>query len=351
MNGLRYTGVPDAALESLIDRTLAELASEIDALRLPCLQAVVLGGGYGRGEGGVLRTPAGNRLYNDLDFFVFTRSADSRTAARIDAALKQLSASREKDLGIAVDFGPAKNISSLKNVASTLMFQELRRGWVPVWGEADLENWIPPLPPARLPRSEAVRLLLNRGMGLIFAGEYLKEERLDPDFIVRNMNKAVLGGGDALLLASGLYRWRGEDRVEAFAGYVRDEGLPSDWASLYERAFRWKLEPEIVLPPDPLAAWRGCRDFYLACVRRCAGVPAEASCEDVARGLHRAASCERSVKNLLRWLLRARGMRPAGAMFDPPVVSVLTRLYAELAPFDNFVTASPRLLALWRLFN
>jgi len=351
MKGARYTGVPDAALGELLDGTLAGIASEIDALHLPCLQAVVLGGGYGRGEGGVLHTPGGSRLYNDLDFFVFTRDADPRTAARIGETLKQLSARREKDLGIAVDFGPAKNISSLKNVASTLMFQELRRGWVPVWGEADLENWIPPLSPARIPRSEAVRLLLNRGMGLIFAGEYLKENRNDPDFIVRNMNKAVLGGGDALLLASGLYRWRGMDRVEAFAGFVRSEGLPADWAALYERAFRWKLEPEIILPPDPLKAWRGCRRFYLACVCRCAGVPAEASSGDVSRGLHRAAQGERSVKNLLRWLVRARGVRPLAAMFDPPVVSVLGRLYAELVCSENCVTASPRLLALWRLFN
>ena len=57
------------------------------------------------------------------------------------------------------------------------------------------------------------------------------------------------------------------------------------------------------------------------------------------------------MKNLLRWLLRARGLRPLGAMFDPPVASVLERLYAELVRSENFVTASPRLLALWRLFN
>ena len=35
------------------------------------LQALVLGGGYGRGEGGVLRTPQGDRPYNDLEFYVF----------------------------------------------------------------------------------------------------------------------------------------------------------------------------------------------------------------------------------------------------------------------------------------
>ncbi len=37
------------------------------------IATVVLGGGYGRGEGGVLRTEAGEQPYNDLEFYVFCR--------------------------------------------------------------------------------------------------------------------------------------------------------------------------------------------------------------------------------------------------------------------------------------
>ena len=351
MSAVRYTGVPDADLAALLDRTLAELSAEIDALRLPCLQAVVLGGGYGRGEGGVLHTPSGGRLYNDLDFFVFSRGADPGAAARIDSALKEISGRYGKTLHIAVDFGPVKNVETLRRVASTLMFQELLRGWVPVWGQAELERWIPALDPSCLPFSEAVRLLLNRGMGLVFAGEYLKNRRNDPDFIVRNMNKAVLGSGDALLIASGDYQWRGRDRARAFAECVRRGNLPPEWASLYEKAFQWKLEPEPVLPEDPRRVWLDCRRFYLDGVCRCAGVPAGSSADRVTAGLHRHVKRERSLKNLLRWLLRAHRLPSAALIFDPPVVPVLGKLYAELCGSETYPDCPSHLYRAWELFN
>ena len=347
----RYTPIPDAAAEAALDEAVKGIAAEIEELRLPKLRAVVLGGGYGRGEGGVRHTPAGGKLYNDLDFFVFSENADDRAAARIDEALRKLAAPWEKKLGIAVDFGPAKNTGSLKSVSHTLMFQELLRGWQPVWGRPDLEQWIPPLDAGELPYSEAVRLLLNRGMGLILAGNFLKEGKDDADFIVRNMNKAVLGGGDALLIASGNYRWSGRDRVSAFAEYVRREKLPPEYADFYEKAFRWKLEPDPVLPADPAGAWRKCRCFFLHSVCRCAGVPAGASARTVADGLHARAGKERSVKNALRWLLRSKTLRRPCTFFDPPVVTVLSMLYAEAVKTEGFADPGTRLYQLWHIFN
>src|SRR6266571_2140097 len=37
------------------------------------LEAILLGGGYGRGEGGVLKTESDDRPYNDLEFYVCLR--------------------------------------------------------------------------------------------------------------------------------------------------------------------------------------------------------------------------------------------------------------------------------------
>ena len=247
MSGWHYTPVPNAEIDALLDRTLKEISEELEALHLPHLQAVVLGGGYGRGEGGILHTPAGPRLYNDLDFFVFSEGADIESAMIIDRTLKGLAGRREKGLGIAVDFGPAKNLSEIRKVGHTLMFQELLRGWQPVWGRIDLAHWIPTLEPDELPYSEAVRLLRNRGMGLVLAADRLKAGDNDADFIVRNMNKALLGGADAVLIAAGEYRWCGGERVEAYAEYVRRADLPAEYAEIYEKAYRWKLEPEPVL--------------------------------------------------------------------------------------------------------
>lgn len=351
MNSARYTLTSDPDIASLLDRFLPAVAAEIDSLQLPKLHAVVLGGGYGRGEGGVRHTPDGGRLYNDLDFFVFSNGAAPHETRLIDRELKKLSARWEKQLEIAVDFGPAKNIAALKSVSHTLMFQELLRGWLPVWGQADLDRWIEPLDPGEIPYSEAVRLLLNRGMGLVLAGNLLKENRIDIDFIVRNMNKAYLGGGDAQLIAAGKYCWRGPERVSAFHEHVRTENLSGEYAELYEKAFHWKQEPEVILPADPAAAWRKCRDFYLDSVALCAGQAPDAELDPVIAGLRRRCAGERSLKNALRWLLRGKGPRALRETFDPPVVTVLKILYSLLKKSDGYADLPVRLHQLWSVFN
>ena len=108
-----FTVIPSPRIEELLKGTLAGIAADIGALKLPGLRAVVLGGGYGRGEGGVLHTEQGDALYNDLDFFVFASGAGRALRARIDRALRELSRPWTEKLGVAVDFGPVKNCSAV----------------------------------------------------------------------------------------------------------------------------------------------------------------------------------------------------------------------------------------------
>ena len=351
MTRSRYTGISSSQVADLLDDALRKIGREIDELHLPQLAAVVLGGGYGRGEGGVLKTPQGDRLYNDLDFFVFSSGGTRRENERIHDELSKVSERWEKALGIAVDFSPVKKLASLRRVSQTLMYQELLHGWVPVWGTIDLGKWIPALRPGELPVSEAIRLLLNRGMGLMFAGEHLNTGKNDADFVVRNMNKAILGCGDAFLLAARQYRWRGQERVEAFRGFVRQKELSEEYASSYETAFHYKLEPVPELPDSPRERWRFCRSFFLETVCRLAGVMVNASTREVCAGLHRAVRKERSCLNLLRWLRRTRAWRPLSMALDPPVVSVLSQLYEECRLTDRVPAYSSRLYRLWQTFN
>ena len=350
MNATNYTIVPSRELTELLDRALQKIGAEIDALRLPKLAQVVLGGGYGRGEGGVRHSLQGDRPYNDLDFFVFSDHADRQERRAIRDALKPISEKWERQLGIAVDFSPVKNLDSLYGVGATLMFQELRRGWKPVWGDAGFTRYIPEREAAKLPITEAVRLLLNRGMGLILAGGELQEGG-DPDFIMRNLHKSVLGGGDALLIASGNYRWHGAERVEALREYAAENVLIPGFAECYAVAFRYKIEPDPRLPEDPMGLWRKCRELYLEAARRVAGYPAAASPNAVAAGLHKAAKNERCFKNFLRWTLRGGGIRPPYAIFDIPFVTVATLVYRLLATGPECPPCPKRLLRLWQKFN
>lgn len=345
----RYTAIASAEVAELLDRTLAGIGADIDAAAIPGLLAVLLGGGYGRGEGGVRHTALGDRPYNDLDFFVVASSAAA--ADGIKAALRNIAEKWEKTLGIAVDFSYAKTPEQLRKAAGTLMFQELLRGYLPVWGKADLAECIPALTPEELPFTEAARLFLNRGMGLVLSGEHISRQSDDADFIVRNLNKAILGSGDALLLAAGLYRWSATERQAAFAGYVQRAGLPEKYATRYEQALRYKSAPDPVLPDDPQAAWQDVREFFLDAVRRAAEVPADADARAVSSGLSRRAAKERSVKNLLRWARRTGKLRCPATWCDAPVVTLLGQLYDRLSRPEVCPDCPPKLRRLWEFFN
>ena len=111
------------------------------------------------------------------------------------------------------------------------------------------------------------------------------------------------------------------------------------------------MEPDPVLPPDPAGAWEKCRDFYLRSVLQCTGSAADAPQETVCADLRRRAGKERSVKNALRWIVRTHSLRSPGAMFDPPVVTVLSELYALLTEKNGFPALPRHLHHLWRIFN
>lgn len=348
MGGNRYTKVSSPAVEAALDAALGAFGEEIRELRLPKLAAVVLGGGYGRGEGGVCRTAQGDRLYNDLDFFAFSRGADRAESRRIAAELAGVAAKWEERLGVAVDISPIKELSELPRVSGKLMYQELVRGWIPVWGEVDLAEFIPPRPPEALPFSEAARLILNRGMGLVFAGERLAAKSSDADFIMRNLHKSQLGGGDALLIAAGKYRWSGGERLDALREYVAENGLSPRLLENYATALHYKELPEPVLPDDPRSMWLDCRECFLEAARHVAGC---ADGGNVADGMHRRASSERSLRNFLRRILRRGPFRPLSTVFDPPEVTVAGRLFALLDTETTYPVCPQSLYRLWCKFN
>lgn len=351
MGEFSYTIIPSPDVAGRVDSALKGIAGALDRLRLPGLACVVLGGGYGRGEGGVLHTPDGDRLYNDLDFFVFSRGAGARARRRIDAETAGLAAEWSGILGVDVDFCRVKDAGRLRGVAGTLMYQELLRGWRPVWGRGELRDWIPETDAQAMPFSEAARLLLNRGMGLVFAGERLSDGADDPDFIVRNMNKAVMGSGDGMLLAAGEYNWSGGRRREIFPEFARRSGLPDAFAAAYEAAWRYKAEPRPELPPEPSAVWRDCRRMFMTAVETVAGAGAGASVSEVCAGLRRRGRGGRSFGNLLRCLKHRGGWRLLGMAFDAPVVSLLGRLYREMAAADGYFRCPADLYGLWKEFN
>lgn len=337
------------AADRLVDDAIRAIGAEIDALAIPRLLGVVLGGGYARGEGGVIlrasrasqvpspksqdpgrvpdgqpatcdlrpATPEEPALSNDLDFYVVAEDgASPADLAAIAAALRPVSEKWTARLGVDVDFSPPKTPWRIRHDEERLMIQELVHGYCDVAGRpgAELFRDVASRDPSALPAMEAVRLLVNRGAGLLLAAE----PGAEPGFVARNINKAILGCGDARLIARGGYRWRAEERAEAL-------GDP-----LYAAAVAWKFRPS----PEPVCDWETARDIWLAAVD---GI-----------GSAHATLRARSLRAALRWIARRRTLGPPRTLGMDPLVRILGEMVPAVrdrAPFP------PSLRRDWDIFN
>ena len=259
---------------------------------------------------------------------------EAETIASIGAALKPVAEKWTEKLGVDVDFA-VKTPWRLKHDEERIMVQELVRGYFDVEGKKGevLFTGIARVDAAKLPWMEAARLLMNRGMGLLFAkckvesvtckveGSSAVESRLsagDRDFVARNINKCILGAGDARLIARRAYKWRAQERAEA----VRDD--------IYTAAVDWKFRPREESVCDWETArmvWRGAYDE----VR-------EAGAGELGRSLREAA----------RWVVRRRSVgmpQSFGQNCTVRVLKCVARCLESRSPIP------PSLRRDWAIFN
>jgi len=326
-------------LDRLVDDACAEMGRELDSLCIPRLAGVVLGGGYGRGEGGVQECKvegmpaAGCRLSNDLDFFAITEEGvpEAETVAAIGEALKPVSEKWTKKLGVDVDFA-VKTPWRLRHDEERIMVQELVRGHFDVAGKKGEELFagIAKVDAAKLPWMEAARLMMNRGMGLLLAAEKLQSivdsRRTTADcrlpnvhsFVNRNINKCILGAGDARLVARHAYAWSAEERASALGD------------GLYSAAVAWKFRPQA----DPVCSWERAREAWLEALGEV--------CAAAGGGRFR------SLRNAARWLVRRRSVGDLRTFALDPVARVLDSVARHVR---DRRAPERSLMRDWQVFN
>lgn len=237
-------------LEAHLARTCEKIAAGLRGL-LPRrkLQAVLLGGGYGRGEGGVLRTPEGDRPYNDLEFYVCLRGNRHLNEKRYGRALHVLGEILTPQAGIEVEF----KIASLRELATrpvSMFSYDLITGhrWL-IGSEPLLARCGHHRDGGQIPLSEATRLLMNRCSGLLFAHEKLQRASFTPgdaDFTRRNIAKAQLALGDAVLVSYGQYHRSVQERHRRLERIVRAENTSwtDDVLAHHAAGVEFKLHPQ-----------------------------------------------------------------------------------------------------------
>jgi hypothetical protein len=205
----RFTTDGSEALEQRLADWCAGFADDLRrVIPVSRLEAVVLGGGYGRGEGGVLRTADGDSPYNDLEFYVFVRGPLLIRERQYKRAVAEISHAWTEKTGLEFE-AKILTFQKIQRSPVSMFYHDLVMGHRWLYGTAqefpDCEHH---RAAHRIPLQEATRLLMNRCSGLLFSAVLLEKELLtvaDADFVRRNISKAQLALGDVVLTALGRY--------------------------------------------------------------------------------------------------------------------------------------------------
>ena len=213
------------------------------------LHALVLAGGYGRGQGGVLRSKTGDEPYNDIEFYLFMPGMAWLNARRYDARLRALGEHLQSLARVHVEF-KIDSLTALRRRTISMFSYDLVARQRIISGEPQVfcgcEHH---LLPATIPSLEATRLLLNRCTGLLLAQRILSENATltndQADFVGRNLAKLQLALGDAVLTALGQYHWNCLERHRRLCGLKASELLPEfeKIRSAHEHGVEFKLHP------------------------------------------------------------------------------------------------------------
>jgi hypothetical protein len=229
------------------------------------LVALVLGGGYARGEGGVVEADGREWPYNDIDFTLVVE----RKEGDIGARLAPISRDFGQQMRIDVDFSRPLTVADIRRWPHWLMWTDLLGGHRVVVGPHDiLTANAPAVLRESPPLIEATRLMLNRGAGLLWSMRIRRdlEKPHDADFVRRNVHKAVLAMGDAIIMARGCHqvRYTGRDGLLAEIAATEPGAVPPALLERYRAALAFRLRPGAAEPEAfPLAELNAAADEWV----------------------------------------------------------------------------------------
>lgn len=255
-----FTVHDDQHIDEAIRQDLSLIVRRVLDLMGDQVVAVVLFGGFGRGEGGVHVDGLDVHPVNDYDIVIVTREPSFLARRKYGSRLHRLAKDLARQIGIKqVDLGLTDK-RSLASAPLTIASYELRAGSKVIYGTLDLPNIMPDFDPTLIPLVEGAKLLFHRGGGLLIATFYLDEngevakENREKFFI--ECQKALLAMGDCALLLRGRYVCSYVERGQLIENVDIDFPQFDLVLSRYKEAIEFKVKPDFDrLPTGNLALY------------------------------------------------------------------------------------------------
>ena len=242
--GPRYTRFGSPNVERRIGAMVAQAAGLVAKHFHPReLRALVLLGGYGRGEGGIYYDNDLERPHNNIDLLLITTPWGAlrkhALKQRLDDVLRPIVEQEE----IGIDTGVISALE-LQNAHARVIWFDLRWGHRTILGDASLIPALPPLTAAEIEIDDIHNLLVNRASLLVINDAIIERgiaSANDARFITKHLMKAIIGHGDVFLFLRGRYHasyLEKQKRMREFAAMV------PDLAELYEIASTFRFAPD-----------------------------------------------------------------------------------------------------------
>lgn len=221
-----------------------EAAQAVKAALAPAeYRALIMMGGYGRGEGGVENVDGQERPHNNLDFLLVAETARPIKLLALRRRLIEAFSPVMRKHGIEIDLSVVSRWK-LRFSPSLIIWYDTRFGHKTILGDADYWPSLTQFRLDRIPPRDALRLLVNRGTLLVINEHILKHEnggQLHRRRITRNIMKAIIGYGDALLFFLGGYHW---SYVERKRRMEERKDISPAFRQLYDEAAEFRFQPD-----------------------------------------------------------------------------------------------------------
>jgi hypothetical protein len=231
-----------------INSEIIQGIGECSSLNL--VEAIVLGGGYGRGEGCISLKNGIPQLHNDLEYYLFrdgSHRTDSGERREIVDFMKYMSERH----GIDIEIFDTDTGWLDRQPVTMFTYDLVSKSHIIYGDQSFFSRHTRHLDSSSIEISEAERLLYNRLSGILFSLEKINRGYLtqqDTDFVVRNIAKLKLSLGDACLTVFGNYHWSTIERNRALRKLfdhwvILDSDTQERIVALHDEGMAYRMNP------------------------------------------------------------------------------------------------------------
>ena len=220
---------------------------------IPEIKALILAGGFGRGEGSVLLQDGLVQPINDYDIYIIL----PEKKINFDSELIRNNISKIIKIR-QIDFDYIK-INKLKFLKPTMANYDLKYASYVFYGDKTILENIPKIQADKLKLREGRTPLLLYLISIIQAYPSKNSSINDIFWSYQQISKSILGWSTALLILEGKYHFSYIEREKRFNSSFNN----SAWCKLVKEATRFKISPKIEIKENINELWHTNKNIHL----------------------------------------------------------------------------------------